>query len=101
MLLNYDAGAVAMYSVHRGKVPEKRRIEAAVMLTRFNYGLMAGALELDDEDGELRVRTGVDFGGGPISVPPLSRALELNLGLLEAARPIFEGLCAWQEIGEA
>ncbi|MDG1480364.1 MAG: hypothetical protein P8R54_12275 [Myxococcota bacterium] len=57
------------------------------------YGLMAGALELDDEDGGLRVRTGVDFGGGPATVEALSWAMDLNLGLRDAATPLFAGLC--------
>jgi hypothetical protein len=93
VLLNPEAGAAAMYTMHPDRVSEARRVEAAVLLTQFNYGLMAGALELDDEDGELRVRTGVDFGGGPITVEALSRAMELNLGLREAATPLFASLC--------
>ncbi len=93
VLLNPEAGAAAMYTMHPAKVPAERRVEAAVLLTQFNYGLMAGALELDDEDGELRVRTGVDFGGGPATVQAMSRAMELNLGLREAAAPLFTTLC--------
>lgn len=93
MLLNPEAGAAAMYTLHPDKVPEERRAEAAIHLARFNYGLMAGALELDDTDGELRVRTGVDFGGGPATVQAMSRAMELNLGLREAATPLFTALC--------
>lgn len=93
ILLNPDAGAAAMYTVHPRRVSEDRRVEAAVLLTQFNYGLMAGALELDDVDGELRVRTGVDFGGGPATVEALARAMELNLGLREAAAELFAELC--------
>ena len=96
-LLNIEAGAAAFYWVHPDKVPEDRRGTAAIALMKFNYGLMAGALELDHEDGELRVRTGVDFGNGPASVQALYRALELNLGLLTTARPLFDALCAGAE----
>ena len=92
-LLNTDAGAAAFYWVHPDKVPEDRRGTAAITMMKFNYGLMSGALELDHEDGELRVRTGVDFGAGPASVQALYRALELNLGLRVTARPLFEALC--------
>ncbi|MDG1480261.1 MAG: YbjN domain-containing protein [Myxococcota bacterium] len=93
VLLNPEAGAAAMYTVHPAKVSAERRVEAAVLIAQFNYGLMAGALELDDEDGELRVRTGVDFGGGPATVQAMSRAMELNLGLREAATPLLTALC--------
>lgn len=96
-LLNTDAGAAAFYWVHPEKVPEDRRIHAAIALMKFNYGLMSGALELDQEDGELRVRTGVDFGNGPATVEALYRALELNLGLLTTARPLFQALCAEED----
>ena len=94
VLLNLEAGAAAMYTVHPAQVAEDRRVEAAFELARFNYGLMSGALEMDADDGELRVRTGVDFGGGPATVQALFRALELNLGLREAAAPLFAALCS-------
>lgn len=47
------------YSLALDEVPPERRGEAAVLVTRANYGLLEGAFELDLDDGELRLRTSV------------------------------------------
>jgi len=58
-----DRGQAAIYSVMTEKVPEDRRTAVALLLTRINYGLILGNFELDAEDGEVRLKASIDFGG--------------------------------------
>ncbi len=54
---------VAIYSAIPINVPEERRLAAAELITRANYGLRLGNFELDFSDGELRFKTSIDVEG--------------------------------------
>jgi len=58
-----DRGQAAIYSVLPEQVPEDRRPAIALLLTRINYGLILGNFEMDVEDGEVRLKASIDFGG--------------------------------------
>jgi hypothetical protein len=45
------------------KIPEELRPKVAEYITRANYGLRVGNLEMDYEDGEVRYKSCVDFEG--------------------------------------
>jgi hypothetical protein len=59
-----DRGQAAIYSVLPDQVPEERREAVALLLARVNYGLILGAFAIDLDDGEVRFRASIDFGGG-------------------------------------
>jgi hypothetical protein len=44
-------------------VPPARRAAAAEFITRANYGMVIGNFELDMNDGEIRYKVSLDFGG--------------------------------------
>lgn len=83
-----DDQRVLFYSVRPDDVPEEQREKIATLLTRINYGLLVGAVELDLDDGEVRVRTSVDLGSFGLDDDALgsqlARSLGSNLALAEA-----------------
>ena len=51
------------YVVAPVKVPEGKRPDLAEFITRANYGLHIGNLEMDYADGEVRYKSSLDFEG--------------------------------------
>jgi hypothetical protein len=58
-----DLEQFLFYAVAPVKVPEEMRIATAEFITRANYGLHIGNLEMDFSDGEVRYRSSLDFQG--------------------------------------
>ncbi len=56
------------------KVPENKRLLIAELLTRANYGLRIGKLEMDFEDGQVSYQTGISVEGDRLT-PALIRHL--------------------------
>lgn len=71
--LREEQTQILFYSVCPTRVPPERRAAAAEFLTWANSGLLLGNFEMDYADGEVRYKTSVDTGGGPVSelLPPL------------------------------
>jgi len=67
-----DLEQFVFYVVAMLKVPEDARVAAAEYITRANYGLRIGNLEMDFSDGEVRFKGSVDFEGLELS-PQLIR----------------------------
>jgi len=68
-----DANSQFMfYSVAPVRVPQQRRQRMAEFVTRVNYGLLGGCLEMNFDDGKVRLRTGIDVEGAEL-VPALIR----------------------------
>lgn len=44
-----------------------RRDECARLLARLNSGLTIGSFEMDYDDGQIRCKSSVDFGGGELT----------------------------------
>ena len=59
-------------------VPENRRAAVAETITRFNYGMVFGNLEMDFADGEVRVRT-IAEAAGALGDKMIERALASNV----------------------
>jgi hypothetical protein len=70
---------VLAYSTYPVYVPEKKRVAVADALTRTNYSMIYGNLEMDFKDGEVRVRTVVE-GETQMSDAMIERVLNSNLG---------------------
>lgn len=73
-----DWQRVLVYSCLPVYVPENRRTAVAESITRFNYGMIFGNLDMDFADGEVRVRTIVE-SGGVLTDTMIDRALASNL----------------------
>jgi hypothetical protein len=70
---------VLAYSTYPVYVPEQKRAAAAEALTRINYSMIYGNLEMDLKDGEVRVRTVVE-GETQMNDAMIERVLNSNLG---------------------
>ena len=73
-----DWQRVLVYSCFPVYVPEHRRAAVAESITRINYGIIFGNLDMDFADGEVRVRTIVE-AGGELGDSMIERALASNL----------------------
>jgi hypothetical protein len=51
------------YVIAPTKAPETTRPAVADFITRANYGLRIGNLEMDFDDGEVRYKSGLNFAG--------------------------------------
>jgi hypothetical protein len=69
---------VLAYSTYPIYVPELKRAQVAEALTRINYSIIYGNLEMDLNDGEIRVRTVVE-GETQMSDGMIERVLNSNL----------------------
>ena len=61
--IRVDLEQFLFYAVAPVKVPEEQRVAAAEFITRANYGLRIGNLEMDFRDGEVRYKSSLDFEG--------------------------------------
>jgi hypothetical protein len=61
--IRVDLEQFLFYAVAPVKVPEELRVAAAEFITRANYGLRIGNLEMDFSDGEVRYKSSLDFEG--------------------------------------
>lgn len=73
-----DWQRVVVYSYYPVFIPENRRAALAESITRINYGMIFGNLDMDFTDGEVRVRTIVE-SGSELADTMIDRALASNL----------------------
>ena len=59
--IRVDMEQLIIYAIAPVKVPEETRVAAAEYITRANYGLRIGNLEMDFSDGEIRYKSSLDF----------------------------------------
>jgi hypothetical protein len=65
--IRVDLEQLLIYAVAPVKVPEENRVAIAEYITRANYGLRIGNLEMDFSDGEIRYKSSLDFEGETLS----------------------------------
>ncbi len=84
-----------VYSIVPVEVPPARRTEVALYLTRANFGLAIATFELDLDDGDVRLRTAVDFEGAEVSDPVVDHLLLANImgveQYLDGLRAVIDG----------
>jgi hypothetical protein len=68
-----------VYSIIPFVVPIERRTEAALYLTRANFGLSIGNFELDLDHGEVRYKTSIDVEGAEILEPLIDHLFLANV----------------------
>lgn len=54
------------------QVPPERQAEAAVLLSRMNFGMVNGCFEMNPDGGQLRCRVTVNFAGTPLTADLIS-----------------------------
>ena len=57
------------------KAPEETRLAVAEFITRANYGLRIGNLEMDFDDGEVRYKSSLDFEGETLTPGLIKHAI--------------------------
>lgn len=75
------------YAVCPVNAPANKRQAVAEFLTRVNYGLAIGNLELDFDDGEIRYKTSLDVEGDRLSLALLRQLVYANLVTLDLYFP--------------
>jgi hypothetical protein len=72
-------GLCVIYSVFPERVPELIRRQVAAALLFLNYELSTGSFDMDETDGELRFRTGVDVESGWLTPNLFDRLITSNI----------------------
>ncbi|MBP6851025.1 MAG: YbjN domain-containing protein [Rhodoferax sp.] len=79
---NEEWSRVLVYCTYPTYVPAPRRLAVADAISRINYVNYVGNLEMDMNDGELRVRTILE-GDSLIGEPMIDRAIRKSLDLAD------------------
>jgi len=58
---------LALFTILASPVPLDRRPEMSQMVVTASFGLTVGSFELDLDEGQLRFRTSIGFGGAEVS----------------------------------
>jgi hypothetical protein len=90
-----DDEQLLVHSVLPEDVPEDRRADLALFLTRANFGLVLGNFELDLDDGELRYKTSIDVEGAVVVDKLIDNLVLANVATadryLPGIRAVLEG----------
>lgn len=93
------------YTVPPVTVPEAARRAMSELVTRANFGIPIGNLELDLADGELRCKTSIDVTGDRLSHPLIHQLVLTNLKIvriyLPAVRAVLAGAAPADAIAQA
>lgn len=63
IMVDEDREVVRLISPLPSKIPEDKRMEAAVAVATANYGLVNGSFDYDMSDGEIRYRVCQSYAG--------------------------------------
>lgn len=75
------------YSVCPVSVPEHKRLAMAEFITRANYGMVMGNLEMDMSDGEVRYKTSIDVEGDRLSPALVRQVIYTNVVTMDQYLP--------------
>lgn len=96
-----DGDRFAVFAYAPVNIPEESRTSVAVYTTLLNHSILIGKLEMDMDDGELRMAAAVDVEGSQLSTEMISSmenitiiGMDKNLG---AILKIVYGNCTPQE----
>ncbi len=74
---------ILFFSILPILVPQNKRTEIAEYITRANYGLNAGNLEMDYEDGEIRYRTYANTDDNSLNVEIAKHIIHTNIQTMD------------------
>jgi hypothetical protein len=103
-----DAEQLLFYVIAPDKAPEDKRAAVAEYITRANYGLRIGNLEMDFADGEVRYKSSLDFREETLTprmikntIYPAVQAMDLYLpglkSVIDEDQPPAEAIVEVQE----
>ncbi len=75
------------YSVFGIRAPEAKRAVMSELITRANYGILIGNLEMDWSDGEIRYKTSLDVEGDCLSPALLEQLVYANVLMTDRYLP--------------
>jgi hypothetical protein len=78
-----EQGQVVVYGLEPAVVPEERRVEAALLYTLLNRGMVLGNFELDLADGEVRFKASLDPNGAPLTAELLDPLLTVTAAMVD------------------
>lgn len=81
---------LAFYVVLPEHVPPERRAAVAELITRFNHQILFGNFEMDYGDGEVRFRTSVDVGNGPLPPSEIGPMVQVALRMMDQHLRAFQ-----------
>ena len=68
-------------------VPQPKRAQVALFLTRANLGLTSGCFELDLDEGRVRFRTGIDVENDRLTRALVEKVVDANLRTMDHYYP--------------
>lgn len=83
---------MVFYSLCPVAVPEDKRLAAAELIARVNYGLIVGNFELDFNDGEIRYKTSIDVEGESLSPNLIQPLVYANVMMMDEYLPAIEAV---------
>lgn len=86
------SGQFGFLSFGPEKVSKEKRPQVAEFLARLNWALSAGSFGMDYDDGEVRLRSGIDVSGDRLSAALLDNVVRANLVVMDAAWPALRAL---------
>ena len=87
-----DYEQLLFYAIAPVKVPETARPAAAEFITRANYGLRIGNLEMDFTDGEVRYKSSLDFEGETLTAGLIKNTIYPTVQALDRYLPGLMGV---------
>lgn len=82
-----EQGQLIFYSVCPLNAPEPVRPAVLDFLNRANHTLAVGSFEMDPNLGEIRLRTNLALGLGPVDINWLRPVLYLNVAVMDLYLP--------------
>jgi hypothetical protein len=83
---------IVFYSILPLNVPELKKTDVLILLTRLNYGLVIGNFEMDIDDGEIRFKTSMDTNPDYITSELIKSLIEKNVFIVDRYLPSIEAV---------
>ncbi len=83
---------VMFYVIYPLRAPTERRVEVIEFVTRVNYGLAMGNMEMDVSDGEVRFKMSADVSVAPFSLSLLRSLMQTCIATADRYYPGYTAL---------
>jgi hypothetical protein len=87
-----DYQQLLFYAIAPVKAPETARPAVAEFITRANYGLRIGNMEMDFSDGEVRYKSSLDFEGETLTARLIKNTIYPAVQTLDRYLPGLMGV---------
>ena len=73
-------------------VPDNKKTEVSLLLTRLNFGLILGNFEFDFEEGHVRYKTSIGVKGDRLTVALIEQMVYANVNMVDHHFPEIESV---------